>query len=92
MPVGPIAGLRARCDNIGKVLPMENFEAGQSVEIHSSSWVNFIITLAQMTSGARIWVLLDLLVKATRVQVDRQKIQAPAPAVAAQRIKASRVF
>jgi hypothetical protein len=33
-----------------------------------------------MARDARVWVLLDFMGKATRVQVDRQQIQAVSPA------------
>ena len=75
-----IAGLRARCDSVGKVVPLENFETGQSVEMHSGPFTNFIATVEQMASDARVWVLLDFMGKATRVQVDRKQIQAVSPA------------
>jgi len=71
-----ITGLRARCDSIGKVVPLENFEAGQSVEMHSGPFANFIATVDQIASDARVWVLLDFMGKETRAQVDRQQIQA----------------
>jgi transcriptional antiterminator RfaH len=80
MPEALIAGLRARCDNVDKVMPLENFEAGQSVEMHSGPFANFIATVEQMASDARVWVLLDFMGKATRVQVDRLQIQAVSPA------------
>ena len=80
MPEELISGLRARCDCVGKVILLENFEAGQSVEIHSGLFANFIATVEQMASDVRVWVLLDFIGKATRVQVDRQQIQAVSPA------------
>jgi transcriptional antiterminator RfaH len=80
MPEALIAGLRARCDSVGKVVPLEDFEAGQSVEMHSGPFANFIATVEQMASDARVWVLLDFMGKATRVQVDRQQSQAVSPA------------
>jgi len=73
MPEALITGLCARCDNIGKVVPLKNFEVGQSVEMHSGPFANFIATVEQIASDARVWVLLDFMGKATRVQVDRQK-------------------
>ena len=81
MPEALITGLRARCDNVGKVVvPLENFDAGQSVEMHSGPFASFIATVEQMASDARVWVLLDFMGKETRVQVDRQQIQAVLPA------------
>ena len=80
VPEALIAGLRARCDNVGKVVPLENIETGQSVEMHSGPFTNFIATVEQMASDARVWVLLDFMGKATRVQIDRTQIQAVSPA------------
>ena len=80
MPEALIAGLRARCNSVGKVEPLENFEAGQSVKMHSGPFESFIATVEQMVSDARIWVLLDFMGKETRVQVSRQQIQAVSPA------------
>ena len=79
MPEALIAGLRARCDSVGKVLPLESFEPGQSVEMHSGPFANFIAKVEQMASDARVWVLLDFMGKETRVQVERKQIQAVLP-------------
>ena len=76
MPEALIAGLRARCDSVGKVVPLENFEVGQSVKMHSGPFASFIATVEQMASDARVWVLLDFMGKETRVHVDRKQIQA----------------
>ena len=81
MPQALITGLRARCDNVGKVVPLEDFEAGQSVEIHSGPFANFIATVEQMANDARVWVLLDFMGKENRIQVSRQQIQAVSPVV-----------
>ena len=80
MPQALITGLRARCDSVGKVVPLENFKAGQFVELHSGPFANFIATVEQMANDARVWVLLDFMGKETRVQVSRQQIQAVSPA------------
>ena len=80
MPEALIAGLRARCDSVGKVVPLEDFEAGQSVEMHSGPFESFIATVEQMANDARVWVLLDFMGKAIRMQVDRQQIQVISPA------------
>ena len=80
MPEALITGLRARCDSVGKVVPLDNFEAGQSVKMHSGPFANFIAIMEKMARDARVWVLLDFMGKETRVQVARQQIQAVSPA------------
>ena len=71
MPEALIASLSMRCGHVGKVVLLENFEAGQSVEMHSGPFANFIATVEQMASDARVWLLLDFMSKETRIQVDR---------------------
>ena len=72
MPEALIAGQRARCDSVGKVVPLENFEAGQYVEIHSGPFAIFIATVEQMASDVWAWVLLDFMGKEPCGQVDRK--------------------
>ena len=76
IPEALINGLRARCDNVGKVKPLDSFEAGQSVKMHAGPFANFIATVEQMASDARVWVLLDFMGKEIRVQICHQQIQA----------------
>ena len=80
MPEELIFGLRARCDSVGKVVPLEDFGAGQSVEMHSGPFASFVATVEQMASDARVWVLLEFMGKETRGQVDRQQIRVVSPA------------
>ena len=79
MPSALISGLRSRCDNDGRLMPVEEFEAGQLVEMQSGPFANFIATVEEMTSTARVWILLDFMGKETRVQVERQQIQVIPP-------------
>ena len=80
MPEALITGLRARCDNVGKLIPPEHLAAGQSVKLQSGPFANFVTTVERMASDVRVWVLLDFMGKATRLQVDRQQIQPVLPA------------
>ena len=80
MPEALITELRAHCGNVGKLMPLENFEVGQSVEAHPGPFASFIATVEQMASDARVWVLLDFMDTKTWVQVNRQQIQAVLPA------------
>lgn len=61
-----IASLHARCDNVGKVVPRKDFEAGQFVEMHSDHFASFIATVEQMASDNRVLVLLDFMGKKPR--------------------------
>ncbi|MDA9345637.1 hypothetical protein N9R74_02120 [bacterium] len=47
--------------------------------MHSGPFDSFIATVEQMASDARVWVLLDFMGLTTRIQVDRQQIQAVSP-------------
>ena len=80
MPGALISGLLARCDKAGKLMPLEDFEVGQSVEMYSGPFANFIARVEQMPSQARVWILLDFMGKETRIQVDQKQIRAVSPA------------
>ena len=75
IPDALIVGLRKRCDEVHNIVPLKSFEPGEAIEVLSGPFANFIATFDQMSSDSRIWILLDFMGKATRVQVDRQKIQ-----------------
>ena len=76
MPEALTDSICSRCNNVGKQVPLKKFEAGHSGEIHSGAFSNFITTVEQMANDARAWVLVDFMGKTTRVQVDRQQVQA----------------
>ena len=75
VPTEVVSGLISRCDSFGKLLPPEVLQQGDSVEIHSGAFANFIATVESIDSNRRIWMLMDIMGQVTRVQVSSKRIK-----------------
>ena len=67
VPLGLISSLMRRCDPAGKLLPPRFLHGGDVVRVTNGPFADFIGTVEQMAPDQRIWVLLDILGKNTRV-------------------------
>lgn len=76
-PVPPalIDGLRARCDAEGVLLPPKSFEIGDPVEVTSGPLAGFVSRVDTLDPDRRIWVLLELMGRATRVAVPAEHLR-----------------
>jgi transcriptional antiterminator RfaH len=52
----------------GKLLPMEKFKTGDQVKILKGPFANFIATIETYETDQRIWMLLDLMGRKTKIQ------------------------
>ena len=59
----------SRCDRAGTLLSPKRLNKGDSVEMLTEPFANFIATVDTTDSERRIWVLLDFLGQKTRMQV-----------------------
>jgi transcriptional antiterminator RfaH len=75
LPVQLISGLMLRCDASGTLLPPKSLSAGDSVEILTGPFANFIATVDTIDPKQRIWVLLDFMAQKTRMQVNADQLQ-----------------
>ena len=75
LPVQLISGLMLRCDASGTLLPPESLSAGDSVEMLTGPFANFIATVDTIDPKQRIWVLLDFMAQKTRMQVSADQLQ-----------------
>jgi transcriptional antiterminator RfaH len=69
IPLGLISGLMQRCDPSGKLLPPRFLHSGDSVRVTNGPFAEFIGTVEHSAPNQRIWILLDILGKNTRVAV-----------------------
>ncbi len=69
VPLGLISSLMRRCDRSGKLLPPRFLHGGDVVRITNGPFADFIGTVEQIAPDQRIWVLLDILGKNTRVAI-----------------------
>lgn len=69
VPSGLISSLMRRCDPTGKLLPPQFLNGGDTVRVTNGPFADFIGTVEQTAPDQRIWVLLDMLGKNTRVAI-----------------------
>lgn len=75
LPLKLMSGLMSRCDQSGRLLPTKAIFAGDSVELLSGAFANFVATVETIDSEQRIWVLMELMGQLTRVQVASEQLQ-----------------
>lgn len=68
IPFKVIDNLMARYDMNGKFLPVENLKEGDQVKILKGPFANFIATVETYQTDQRIWVLMDLMNRKTKIQ------------------------
>ena len=75
LPLQLISGLMLRCDVSGTVLPPKSLSEGDSVEMLTGPFANFIATVDSIDPEQRIWVLMDFMGQKTRMQVSADQLQ-----------------
>lgn len=70
-----IAGLMQRCDEAGKLLPPSCLKKGDAVSVNSGPLADLIGRVEQITHDRRVWVLLDILGKSTRVTLQSDDLR-----------------
>ena len=75
LPLQLISGLMQRCDAAGTMLPLNRFNEGDSVEMLTGPFANFIAKVDTIDPEQRIWVLMDFMGQKTRLQVTADQLQ-----------------
>ena len=75
LPLQIVSGLMLRCDGAGKILPPKTLSEGDSVELLTGPFANFIATVDTIDPAQRIWVLMDFMGQRTRMQVTHDQLQ-----------------
>jgi len=76
VPLDLISRLMLRCDGGGKLLPPRILNPGDAVRISGGPFADFVATVEKISSDQRVWVLLDLMGRTTRVAVEAEALQA----------------
>ena len=69
VPQDLISGLMQRCDDGGKLLPSRILKTGDTVEISGGPFAEFVATVENVDPNQRVWVLLELMGRTTRVAI-----------------------
>jgi len=75
VPESLMMGLMARCDGDGQLLAPDALSAGDEVRITGGPFADFTTTVERIDSSKRIWVLLDVLGRQTRVVLDEREVK-----------------
>ena len=68
IPRTVIASIMSQCNSEGVLLPPKQFCKGDSVSINSGPFSNFIATIEKYETDQRIWILMDLMGRKTKIQ------------------------
>jgi len=75
VPLDLISRLMLRCDEGGKLLPPRILKPGDAVEISGGPFAEFVATVEKVDPDQRVWVLLDLMGRTTRVAVHSKALR-----------------
>jgi len=75
VPQNLISGLMLRCDADGKLLPPKRLNKGDAVQLLAGPFANYIAKVETIDAGQRVWVLLELMGRITRISVDSNQLQ-----------------
>ena len=77
IPTEFIENLKKRCDSSGKLLLIEKLNKGDQVKVLSGPFTNFIATVEEYETDQRIWILMDLMGRKTKIQTPSDTLQLP---------------
>ena len=74
VPLDLVSGLILRCDAGGKLLPPKQLNKGDTVQLLTGPFANYIAKVETMDADQRVWVLMELMGQATRISVDLNQL------------------
>ncbi len=75
VPTDIILSLMRRCDADAILLPPPTLSAGDNVHLTSGPFADFVATVEQISPDKRVWVLLDLMGRQTRLAVGADSLR-----------------
>lgn len=69
-----IEGLMARCDDEGVLAPMSEIAPGDMVRVNRGPFADFVAQVETIDKDKRVWILLDLMGRQTRIAVSARDI------------------
>ena len=70
-----VENLRSRFDASGKLLPTKKFIKGEQVKVSRGPFADFIATVETYETEQRIWVLMELMGRITKMQTSPDSLQ-----------------
>lgn len=75
VPVSFINGLMNRCDISGKLCPKKKIKQGDQVKFANGPFANIIATVEKIEADQRIWILMDLMGRRTKIETTSNNLQ-----------------
>ena len=75
IPTALIDNLMKRYDLSGKLMPMQKLKKGDKVKVLNGPFANFIATVETYETDQRIWILMDLMGRKSKIQTQSDTIQ-----------------
>jgi len=75
VPLGLISRLMLRCVAGGNLLPPRVLTPRDAVRLTGRPFAEFVATVEKITPDQRVWVLLDLMGRTTRMAVQAEALQ-----------------
>lgn len=76
VPDALVHGLKARCDQVGKLITAPVLASGDAVTFTKGPFANFVGEVEKIDADCRVWVLMDLMGAQTRVKADEAQLRA----------------
>ena len=70
-----IDSLMMRCDKSGKILPIKKLTKGNQVKILNGPFANFIASVEKYETDQRVWVLMNLMGRKTKMQTSVETLK-----------------
>ena len=75
IPTKFVDSLMKRYDSSGKLIPIEKLKNGDQVMVLKGPFANFIATVEKYEDDQRIWVLMDLMGRKSKIHIERNSLQ-----------------
>ena len=75
VPLDLMSGLMLRCNANGKILPPNLLKKGDTVQVLAGPFANYISKVETIDAEQRIWILMELMGRLTRISVDANQLQ-----------------
>ena len=75
MPIGFVDSLMKRYDLSGKLLPIQKLKRGDQITVLTGPFANFAATVEKYEDDQRVWVLMDLMGRKSKIQTATDCLQ-----------------
>jgi len=75
VPQDLVTRLMGRCDDDGTLLPPKLLQPGDSVTLSLGAFSNFVAEVEAIDPDKRVWVLMDIMGRQTRVKVSADQLR-----------------